>query len=178
MFYSYITQHGITLTPTLLLQNVLLFVCSFLYLHLRTGFTNWISKILLFMVKSMKRCTKSNHLSLLRKGEYESLSFEVTMYKLKQNPRARYRKFSEVALEFGSKKNKCDHFVFFNQATTCILLHVVYVDDIFITGDKHTGIINFKSFFYMRFNTNGLCQLKYYLVVEVTIGKKGILLSH
>ena len=45
-----------------------------------------------------------------------------------------------MALEFGLKKSKCDHSVFFRQSAAGVILLVVYVDDIIITGSDNAGI--------------------------------------
>jgi hypothetical protein len=82
-----------------------------------------------------------------------------------------------VVQEFGLKKCKCDHSVFFRQSTTGIILLVMYFDDIVITDSDVVGISSLKSFLNSKFHTKDLSKLKYFLGVEVTRSKKGILLS-
>lgn len=66
---------------------------------------------------------------------------------LKQSPRGWFGRFSEVIQEFGMKKSKCDHSVFYQQSEVGLILLVVYVDDIVITGIDNKGISALKSFF-------------------------------
>ncbi|EOX92755.1 Cysteine-rich RLK (RECEPTOR-like protein kinase) 8 [Theobroma cacao] len=68
-------------------------------------------------------------------GEYGKVyHLRKSLYGLKQNPHAWFGKFSETIQEFGMKKSKCDHSVFYKQSKAGIILLVVYVDDIVITG--------------------------------------------
>ena len=55
------------------------------------------------------------------------------LYGLKQSPRAWFSKFSKVVEEFGMKKSKSDHSVFYKNSNSSIIMLVVYVDDIVIT---------------------------------------------
>ncbi|EOY08968.1 Uncharacterized protein TCM_024268 [Theobroma cacao] len=74
-------------------------------------------------------------LGLVAQGEYGKVChLQKCLYGLKQSPRAWFGKFSEVVQEFGMKKSKCDHSVFYKQSEAGIILLVVYVDDIVITG--------------------------------------------
>ncbi|XP_075076631.1 uncharacterized protein LOC107793242 [Nicotiana tabacum] len=100
-----------------------------------------------------------------------------SLYGLKQSPHSWFGRFSEAVLEYGMKKNNCDHTVFYKKSDDGILLLVVYVDDIVITGSDITGISTLKSFLHTQFQTKDLGQLKYFLGVEVTRSKKGIFLS-
>nr|XP_009767688.1 PREDICTED: uncharacterized protein LOC104218800 [Nicotiana sylvestris] len=59
--------------------------------------------------------------------------------------------------------------------TVGTILLVVYVDNIVNKEDGFTGISSPKLFLYAKFHTKDLGQLKYFLGVEVTISKKGIL---
>ena len=75
------------------------------------------------------------------------------------------------------KKSKSDHLVFYKHSESGIILFVVYVDDIVITGSDFMGISSFKNFLHSQFHTKDLGNLKYFLGIEVTRGKKGIFLS-
>nr|CAD1837532.1 unnamed protein product [Ananas comosus var. bracteatus] len=96
---------------------------------------------------------------------------------LKQSPRAWFGRFSEVVQEFGMKKSKCDHSVFYRHSETGLILLVVYVDDIVITGNDTAGISSLKLFLQTQFQTKDLGVLKYFLGIEVTRCKRGIFLS-
>ena len=52
-----------------------------------------------------------------------------SLYNLKQSPRAWFGKFSQAVEKFGLQKNKSDHFVFYRNSSSGIILLVVYVDD-------------------------------------------------
>jgi len=100
-----------------------------------------------------------------------------SLYGLKQSPRAWFGRFSEVIQEFGMKKSKCDHSVFYQQSEVGFILLVGYVDDIVITGSDSKGISALKSFLQANFQTKDLGMLRYFLGIEVTKCKKGIFLS-
>ena len=69
------------------------------------------------------------------------------MHGLKHSPRAWFSKFSQTVEEFGMQKSKSDHFVFYRNSSSGIILLVVYVDDIVITGSDFKDISSLKSFF-------------------------------
>ena len=70
-----------------------------------------------------------------------------------------------------------DHSIFYKNSSSCIILLVVYVDDIIITGSDSIGILSLKSFLHNQFHTKDLRMLKYFLGVEVMRSKQRILLS-
>ena len=100
-----------------------------------------------------------------------------SLYGLKQSPRAWFDKFSQAVETFGMQKSKSDHFVFYKNSGFCIILLVVYVDDIVIIRSNSKGILSLKSFLHSQFHTKNLGMLKYFLGVEVMRSKQGILLS-
>ena len=61
-----------------------------------------------------------------------------SLYGLKQSPRAWFGKFSQAVENFGLQKSKFDYSVFYRNSSLCIILLVVYVDDIVITGSDST----------------------------------------
>ena len=75
------------------------------------------------------------------------------------------------------QRSKSDHFVFYKNSSSGIILLVVYVDDIVITRNDSKGILSLKSFSHSQFHTKDLGILKYFLGVEVMRSKQGILLS-
>ena len=79
--------------------------------------------------------------------------------------------------KFGIQKSKSDHSIFYINSQACIILLVVYVDDIIITGNDMTSISSLKSFLHGQFHTKDLGMLKYFLSVEVMRTKRGIFLS-
>ena len=87
-----------------------------------------------------------------------------SLYGLKQSPRAWFEKFYQTVETFGMQKSKFDHFIFYKNSNSCIILMLVYVDDIVITGSGSKGILSLKSFLHNQ-------------GVEVMRSKQGILLS-
>ena len=100
-----------------------------------------------------------------------------SLYGLKQSPRAWFGKFSQAVEEFGMQKSKSDHSVFYKKSSSCIILLVVYVDDIVITGSHSKGISSLKSFLQSQFHTKNLRMLRCFLGIEVMRSKNGIFLS-
>ena len=93
--------------------------------------------------------------------------FHKSLYGLKQSLCAWFGKFSQAVEAFGIQKSKSNHFNFYKNFNSGIILLVVYVDDIVITGSDSKGILSLKSFLYNRFHTKDLRMLKYFLGFEV-----------
>ena len=102
---------------------------------------------------------------------------QKSLYGLKQSPRAWFGKFNQAVKTFGMQKSKSNHFVFYKNSSSGIILLVVYVDDIVITRSDSKGILSLKYFPHSQFHTKDLGMLKYFLGVEVMRSKQGILLS-
>ena len=79
-----------------------------------------------------------------------------SLYGLKQSPRAWFGEFSDVIERFGMQKKKSNHSVFYRNSQACVILLVVYVDDIIITGNDMTGISSLKSSLHGQFHTKDL----------------------
>ena len=75
------------------------------------------------------------------------------------------------------QKSKSDHFVFYKNSSSGIILLVVHVDDIVIIESDSKGILSLESFLHSQFHTKDLGMLRYFLGVEVMRSKQGILLS-
>ena len=69
-----------------------------------------------------------------------------SLYGLKQSTRAWFGKFNQAIETFDIQKSKFDHFVFYKNSSSGIILLVVYVGDIVITGSDSKGILSHKSF--------------------------------
>lgn len=73
-------------------------------------------------------------LEFVAQREYEKACYlKKSLYGLKHSSRTWFVKFSEIFCEFGLKKSKCDHLIFYRQSTADIILIIVYFDDIVIT---------------------------------------------
>ena len=75
------------------------------------------------------------------------------------------------------QKSKFDHFVFYRNSSSSIILLIVYVDDIVITGSDSKEISSLKSFLQSQFHTKDLGMLRYFLGIEVMRSKHEIFLS-
>ena len=62
------------------------------------------------------------------------------LYGLKQAPRAWFAKFSSTISRLGYMASNYDSTLFFRRTDKCIILLLLYVDDIIITSDDLSGI--------------------------------------
>ena len=84
---------------------------------------------------------------LVAQGEIRKVCYLwESLYGLKQSPCAWFGKFNQAVETFGMQKSKFDCYVFYKNSSSCIILLVVYVDDIVITGSDSKGILSLKSF--------------------------------
>ena len=76
------------------------------------------------------------------------------------------------------KQSEADHSVFYYHTSLgkCIYL-IVYVDDIAITGNNVAKISQLKEHLFSHFQTKDLGWLKYFLGIEVTQSKEGVVIS-
>ena len=85
--------------------------------------------------------------SFVAQGESDLVCrLRLSLYGLKQSPRAWFGRFSSVFQEFGMLPSIADHSVFYhhNSSRQCIYL-VVYVDNIIITGsDQDVRLLVFS----------------------------------
>jgi len=97
---------------------------------------------------------------------------------LKQSPRAWFGKFSHIVQLFGLKRNETDHSVFYCHTSPGKYVYLmVYVDDIVITGNDATKIIQLKEHLFSHFQTKDLRHLKYFLGIEVAQSRDGVVIS-
>ena len=75
------------------------------------------------------------------------------------------------------QKSKSDHFVFYRNFSSGIILLVVYVNDIVIIMSDSKGISSLKSLLRRKFHTKDLGMLRYFLGIEVMRRQHGIFLS-
>ena len=69
-----------------------------------------------------------------------------TLYGLKQAPRAWFAKFNSTIFRLGYMASHFDSALFIHHTNKDSILHLLYVDDIIITGDDLNGIQKFKNF--------------------------------
>ncbi|XP_071705143.1 uncharacterized mitochondrial protein AtMg00810-like [Rutidosis leptorrhynchoides] len=70
-----------------------------------------------------------------------------------------------------------DYSLFFRHKEGRRIILVVYVDDIIITGDDSSGVVELKRFLQSQFQITDLGRLRYFLGIEVSRSPQGILLS-
>lgn len=70
-----------------------------------------------------------------------------------------------------------DYSLFTLTRGTCLVIILVYVDDLLITGNDEMLIAEAKHVLHQKFRLNDLGELKYFLGIEVLRSKKGIILN-
>uniref|UniRef100_A0A2N9G735 Reverse transcriptase Ty1/copia-type domain-containing protein n=1 Tax=Fagus sylvatica TaxID=28930 RepID=A0A2N9G735_FAGSY len=100
-----------------------------------------------------------------------------TLYGLKQAPRAWFAKFSSIVHQFGFSSSSHDTTLFIRRSDKGMILLLLYVDDMIITGDDHSGISDFKLFLHQQFEMKDLGHLSYFLGLEVSSDSTGYYLS-
>uniref|UniRef100_A0A2N9H2Q3 Integrase catalytic domain-containing protein n=1 Tax=Fagus sylvatica TaxID=28930 RepID=A0A2N9H2Q3_FAGSY len=99
------------------------------------------------------------------------------LYGLKQAPRAWFAKFSNIVHQFGFSSSSHDTALFIRRSDKGMILLLLYVDDMIITGDDHSGISDFKLFLHQQFEMKDLGHLSYFLGLEVSSDSTGYYLS-
>ena len=80
-------------------------------------------------------------------------------------------------LKRGYIQSNADHTLFFKYAAGKVAILIVYVDDIVITGDDITEIVDLKKYLDQEFEVKDLGQLKYFIGIEISRGPKEMFLS-
>jgi hypothetical protein len=99
------------------------------------------------------------------------------LYGLKQSPRAWFGRFSKAMLGFGYKQSHADHTMFIKKGVGKIAVLIVYVDDIIMTGNDVSEILNLKSSLAREFEIKDLGSLRYFLGMEVARSDRGIFIT-
>uniref|UniRef100_A0A2N9G2B9 Integrase catalytic domain-containing protein n=1 Tax=Fagus sylvatica TaxID=28930 RepID=A0A2N9G2B9_FAGSY len=89
------------------------------------------------------------------------------LYGLKQAPRAWFAKFSSIVHQFDFSSSPHDTTLFIRRSDKGMILLLLYVDDMIITGDDHSGISDFKQFLHQHFEMKDLGHLSYFLGLEM-----------
>ncbi|GKA31493.1 ribonuclease H-like domain-containing protein, partial [Tanacetum coccineum] len=100
-----------------------------------------------------------------------------SLYGLKQAPRQWNAKLNAVLVEDGFVQSKFHYSLFIKETRDVFVAHLVYVDDIVITGNCKTSIESFKMFLKNKFMIKDLGLLKSFLGIEVLENKSGISLT-
>jgi len=96
---------------------------------------------------------------------------------LKQAPRAWFARLSNKLHELGFTSSKADSSLFILRTSSLTMFVLVYVDDIIITASVPAAISDLLQQLRMSFTVKDLGKLNYFLDVEVTPLKTGLLLS-
>eukprot|EP00253_Pinus_taeda_P024840 PITA_24840 len=100
-----------------------------------------------------------------------------SLYGLKQAPRAWYAKMDSFLLESGFSRCHSDNTVYTKKVVKSLIILVLYVDDLFFTGNDPNLINHVKSNLKKKFEMTDLGHLHYFLGLQVLQSKEGISLS-
>ena len=104
--------------------------------------------------------------SFRAQGEYSGnvCRLRKSIYGLKQSPRAWFHCFSEIILSMGFVQchSNYTYFIRCQSQGRCIII-LVYVDDIIITGDDVSDIVQVKCGLKKAFDIKDLGHLRYFL---------------
>jgi hypothetical protein len=109
---------------------------------------------------------KESHVCTLKKA----------LYKLKQAPKAWYAKIDGYLMSLGFTKSEADPNLYYKVKDGCPLILVLYVDDLFLTGDKKL-IDGCKRELASQFEMKDLGLMHYFLGLEVWQRSDEIFLS-
>ncbi|KAG7556107.1 Integrase catalytic core [Arabidopsis suecica] len=99
------------------------------------------------------------------------------LYGLKQAPRAWNTKLNTILLELNFVKCSKEPSIYQKKESEEILVIAVYVDDLLVTGSNLEMILEFKRDMSRKFEMSDLGKLTYYLGIEVSQTKEGIMLN-
>ena len=79
--------------------------------------------------------------------------------------------------QFGFSSSPHDTALFIRRSNQGMILLLLYVDDMIITGNDHSGIFDLKQFLHQQFEMKDLGHLGYFLGLEVSSDSIGYYLS-
>ena len=90
-----------------------------------------------------------------------------SLYKLKQSPRAWFKRFGKVINHYGYTQSHVDHRMFYKHSDEGkVAILIVYIDDIVLTGDDCSELERLKRRLAKEFEIKGPGVLKYFLGME------------
>ncbi|VVA23262.1 Hypothetical predicted protein, partial [Prunus dulcis] len=99
------------------------------------------------------------------------------LYGLKQAPRAWYKELSSFLLSQGFRNATSDASLFISTFGRNVIYFLVYVDDLIVTGNNSSLVMQFIATLARRFSVKDLGSLHYFLGVEVIPTTSGLFLS-
>ena len=100
-----------------------------------------------------------------------------SLYGLKQSPRMWFGRFSSVMKAEGYVHSNGDSSLFVRHCLAGVSIHVVYVDDILITGSNVMEASRLSAALAHAFKIKALGPLQYFLGLEVAYSPRGIFVS-
>lgn len=115
---------------------------------------------------------------------YESLThphhackLKKALYGLKQAPRSWYCKIDDYLTGQGLQKSSADQNLYFHEKDGLLTLLILYVDDVYLTGNNLSYIARLRSDIQTAFEMTDLGTLSYSLGIEFLFGPDGIRLT-
>ena len=103
--------------------------------------------------------------------------FRHALYGLKQAPRAWFVKFSSTISHLDYMVSHYDYASFLCRTDKCIILLLLYVDNMIITSDDLNGIQELKDFLSQQFEMKDLEHLNYFLGLNITHSTDGFYIT-
>lgn len=100
-----------------------------------------------------------------------------SLYGLKQSPRAWFGRFTKSMIAFGYHQSNADHTLFLKRQQGKITALIIYVDDMVVTGNDPNEREALQNYLSKEFEMKDLGPLNYFLGIEVSRSRKGIVLS-
>lgn len=113
------------------------------------------------------------------KGEEDKVyKLKEALYDLKQAPRAWFSRIEGYFIKEGFVKSCCDHTLFIKKPEdNKILIVSLYIDDLIFTSNDLLIMQGFKNSMKNEFEITNLCEIKYFLGIEVYQGINGIFIN-
>lgn len=92
----------------------------------------------------------------------------ISLYVLKQTPRAWYKQFIDYVSSIGFSQSKCDHSLFIYSKYTHMVYILLYIDDIILTASSDALKQSIISLLNSEFSMKDLGHLSYFLDIAVT----------
>lgn len=107
----------------------------------------------------------------------QACKLKKALYGLKQAPRAWYSKVDSYLLGQGLLKSNADYNLYLHEADGKIALVILYVDDLYLTGDDTQYIERIRTAIQQEFEMTDLGLLSYSLGLEFLFLSEGILVT-